>query len=185
MKTTEEAWRGGGAPRNNVRLRRALRLVEEYGVRTGAANRGWRASGQLSSVEAVGGVAWMKSGVEEGLRRPGTGSTSSLECRGALGLVVGCSREKEWRGWSAPFYGRAGLRKKIGGDGGGPVRAAPRGGRRREDPGSVTPCGGGRCGEPGAGRGARPAGAGGSRPARARQETEWISSVWTIEINNF
>jgi hypothetical protein len=45
-------------------------------------------------VEAVGGVAWMKSDVEEGFRCPGTGSTSSPECRGALGFSVGCSSSK-------------------------------------------------------------------------------------------
>jgi hypothetical protein len=49
-------------------------------------------------------------------------------------------------GTSVSFCGRAALREKRGGDGGGPVRATPRGGRRRGGPGSVTPCGGGRRG---------------------------------------
>jgi hypothetical protein len=39
-----------------------------------------------------------------------------------------------------------GLRKKRGGDGGGPVQAAPRRGWRRGGPGSVAPRGGGLCG---------------------------------------
>jgi hypothetical protein len=115
-------------------------------VRTGAATRGWRGSRWLSPVDAVDDVAWTKSGVEEGFRRLGTVSTSSPECKGALGLVVGCSREKEWRGRSTPFCGRVGLRKKRGGDGGGLVQVAPRGGRRREGLGSVAPRGGGQCG---------------------------------------
>jgi hypothetical protein len=98
----------------------------------------------------------------------GTVSTSSPECKGALGLMVGCSREKEWRGRSTPFCGRVGLRKKRGGDGGGPVRVAPRGGRRREGSGSVAPRGGGQCG--GAWRRQRcTAGGGGRRLSSANE----------------
>jgi hypothetical protein len=48
-------------------------------------------------------------------------------------------------GMSASFRGRAALREKRGGDGGGPVRVVPRGGRRRGGPGSITPRRGGRC----------------------------------------
>jgi hypothetical protein len=69
-------------------------------VKWGAASRGLRGSGRLSPVEAVGGVAWTNSGMEEGFRRTGTGSTSSLECRGALGLMVACSQKKVWPGRS-------------------------------------------------------------------------------------
>jgi hypothetical protein len=123
-------------------------------------------------VEAVGSVAWMKSGAEEGFRRPGIGSMSSPECRGALSLVVGCSQEKEWRGWSTPFCGRVGLRKKRGKDGGGSVWAAPCGGRTSCTLGLVTPRGGGRCrGGPGAGRGTQSVGADDGRLAGARKGT--------------
>jgi hypothetical protein len=62
------------------------------------------------------------------------------------GSSARCSREKEWRGLSVPFCSRAVLRDKRGGDGGGLVRAMPRGGRRRGGLGSVALHGGGRHG---------------------------------------
>jgi hypothetical protein len=59
-------------------------------VRWGTASRGWRGLGWLSPVEAVDGVAWMRSGAEEWFRRPRTSSTSSPECRGGLSFFGGC-----------------------------------------------------------------------------------------------
>jgi hypothetical protein len=59
---------------------------------------------------------------------------------------VRCSREKGMAGTSASFRCCATLREKRGRDGGGPVQAAPRGGRRRGGLGSITPCVGGRRG---------------------------------------
>jgi hypothetical protein len=89
--------------------------------------------------------------------------------------VVGCSREKEWRGRSVPFCGHTRLRKKRGGDGGGPVQAAPCRGMRRGGPGSVAPRGGGRCGGPGVGRGTRPVGADDGRLAREARDEGGVS----------
>jgi hypothetical protein len=99
-------------------------------------------------VVAVGGVAWMKSGVEEGFWCPGTGSTSSLECGGTFGFLVGCSSSKngaregrgdggkgEWGGGSSHPVGRAadggGRRSaRCGSSGAGAKGGSGRGGPR-------------------------------------------------------
>jgi hypothetical protein len=148
--TEEAAWHGGGeggaarwclteevapvdgAPWNDVRLQRALCLEEEEGVRRGAASRGWRGLGWLSPVEAVSSVAWMKSSVEEGFWRLGTGSTSSPECGGTFGFLMGCSSSKNgaWEGrgdgsrgeWGGPVSARP------SGEGGGLAMACARAG---------------------------------------------------------
>jgi hypothetical protein len=45
-------------------------------------------------VKAVGGMVQTKSGMEERFQRPGSGSTSSLECGGRFGSSVGWSSAK-------------------------------------------------------------------------------------------
>jgi hypothetical protein len=164
-----------GAPWNDVRLQRALCLEEEEGVRRGAASRGWRGLGWLSPVEAVSSVAWMKSSVEEGFWRPGTGSTSSPECGGTFGFSMGCSSSK-----NGAWEGRGdGSRGEWGGGGSG-QRAAQ---WRRRGPGngmcsSWGPRTRATCGRVAAARGRRRCvtyggGRGRERRERAGEAGEW------------
>jgi hypothetical protein len=88
---------------------------------------------------ALTGGGGRRRGLDEirsGGRVPATGNrlNEPVGRRGGFGSSVRCSREKGMAGMSAAFRGRAALREKRGGDGGGPVRAAPRRGRRRGGP---------------------------------------------------
>jgi hypothetical protein len=105
-------------------------------------NRGEEGRDQ-SRVEGLGvaliGGGGRRRGLDE-IRRGGRVSATENRLnepvgrQGGFGSSVRCSREKGMTGMSATFRGRTTLREKRGGDGGGSVRAAPRGGRRRGGP---------------------------------------------------
>jgi hypothetical protein len=135
-------------------------------VRREAISRGWRGSGWLLPVEAVGGVAWTKSSMEEGFRRPETVSTSPSEggwiCvfgevlarkgNGGDVSVLSLLRDtegEERKGWWGSGAGGATWRKEEGRPG------LDHAMRRR------TAWGRGGLAGSGAGRGAWPVGAGG------------------------
>jgi hypothetical protein len=96
---------GGGAPRRwrcSEERHAALMCHASRGRIGGEEGRGQLRVEGLSPVEAVGGVARMKSGAEEGFRRSGTGSTSPSEDGVDWGLRRGAHRKRNG-GRSAPF----------------------------------------------------------------------------------
>jgi hypothetical protein len=111
-------------------------------VRRGTTSRGWRGSGWLSPVEAVGGVAWTKFGAEEERRgRWGSsaGGTTRRKEKGRprLGhatrrrMAWGASGVWCWKGSTASGGGRRSARRGSAREGrgrrGGPVGVAAAG----------------------------------------------------------
>jgi hypothetical protein len=99
MKTAEEAQRGGG-PR---RWRCSKERCSAPTCPTSRGRIGGEEGRSQSRVEGLGvaltGGGDRRHGLDEIWRGgrvpdPGTGSTSSLECKGVLGFFVGCSSSK-------------------------------------------------------------------------------------------